>query len=58
MLFTPDEYRQRMDKTRSAMTEKGLNGDDTLGLECSEAVYVTDTGCDTFARVPRQLFIK
>ncbi|HCY85206.1 MAG TPA: ectoine hydrolase DoeA [Desulfobacteraceae bacterium] len=31
---------------------------DTLGFECSEAIYVTDTGCQTFARVPRQLFIK
>ncbi len=31
---------------------------DTLGFECSEAVYITETGCDTFARVPRQLFVK
>ncbi len=31
---------------------------DTLGFECSEAVYVTEKGCETFARIPRQLFIK
>lgn len=31
---------------------------DTLGFECSEAVYITDTGCSTFAQVPRQLFVK
>ncbi len=31
---------------------------DTLGFECSEAVVVTENGCDTFARFPRQLFIK
>ncbi len=31
---------------------------DTLGFECSEAVYVTESGCETFSRVPRQLFVK
>lgn len=30
---------------------------DTLGFECSEAIYVTESGCDTFASVPRQLFV-
>jgi Xaa-Pro dipeptidase len=31
---------------------------DTLGFECSEAVCVTESGCDTLSRVPRQLFVK
>lgn len=31
---------------------------DTLGFECSEAVLVTEKGCEAFARVPRQLFVK
>lgn len=31
---------------------------DTLGFECSEAIYVTETGCETFSSVPRQLFVK
>jgi len=30
---------------------------DTLGFECSEAVYVTEKGCGTFASVPRKLFV-
>ena len=31
---------------------------DTLGFECSEAIYVTRDGCETFADIPRQLFVK
>ncbi|MBE0583032.1 MAG: M24 family metallopeptidase [Desulfofustis sp.] len=31
---------------------------DTYGFECSESFRVTDNGCETFADVPRQLFIK
>ena len=31
---------------------------DTLGFECSEAVHVTETGCETFASVERKLFVK
>ena len=32
---------------------------DSLGFECSEGVYVTENGSvETFAKVPRQLFIK
>lgn len=31
---------------------------DTLGFECSEAIYLTETGCKTFSNVPRQLFAK
>ncbi len=31
---------------------------DTLGFECSEAIYVTRSGCETFASIPRQLFVK
>lgn len=31
---------------------------DRLGFECSEAIYVTQNGCETFASVPRQLFVK
>ena len=31
---------------------------DTLGFECSEAIYITEDGCDIFSSVPRQLFIK
>jgi ectoine hydrolase len=31
---------------------------DTYGFECSEAIRVTDTGCETFADVARKLFTK
>ncbi|MDA3916027.1 MAG: M24 family metallopeptidase [Deltaproteobacteria bacterium] len=31
---------------------------DTLGFECSEAIYITDKGCETFSKVSRQLFVK
>lgn len=31
---------------------------DTLGFECSEAIYVTKNGCETFAKVDRTLFVK
>jgi ectoine hydrolase len=31
---------------------------DTYGFECSESFRVTDRGCETFADVPRQLFVK
>ncbi len=31
---------------------------DTLGFECSEAICVTRDGCETFADIPRQLFVK
>ncbi|SHH38169.1 M24 family metallopeptidase [Desulfofustis glycolicus] len=31
---------------------------DTYGFECSESFRVTDKGCETFADVPRKLFVK
>lgn len=31
---------------------------DTYGFECSESFRVTDKGCETFADVPRRLFVK
>jgi len=31
---------------------------DNYGFECSESFYVTENGCDTFARFPRKLFVK
>jgi Xaa-Pro dipeptidase len=30
----------------------------TLGFECSEAVVITEKGCECLAQVPRQLFVK
>ena len=31
---------------------------DNWGFECSESFWVTQDGCETFAEVPRQLFVK
>jgi Xaa-Pro dipeptidase len=31
---------------------------DDYGFECSESFRVTETGCETFARFPRKLFVK
>jgi ectoine hydrolase len=31
---------------------------DDYGFECSESFRVTPAGCETFADVPRKLFIK
>ncbi len=31
---------------------------DDYGFECSESFRVTDSGCETFAHIPRKLFIK
>mgnify|MGYP006287550823 CR=1 FL=1 len=31
---------------------------DAYGFECSESFYVTESGCETFAKFPRKLFLK
>ena len=31
---------------------------DDYGFECSESLRVSETGCETFAEVPRKLFVK
>ncbi|RNF39060.1 M24 family metallopeptidase [Planococcus salinus] len=31
---------------------------DSSGFEVSESFYITETGCETFAKLPRELFIK
>jgi ectoine hydrolase len=31
---------------------------DGWGLEITESILITETGCETFANFPRQLFVK
>jgi len=58
--FDISEYQVRLNKTKEVMTIHVMPGiwTDTLGFECSEAIYITDKGCETFSKVSRQLFVK